>query len=507
MPIIEAGSDNNKIVEFRKIKKTFPGVVALEDVSFFIERGEIHALVGENGAGKSTLVKILTGVLMKDAGDICIDNQLVSLRHAIDAIKLGIRCIYQELPLADALSVSDNIFLGQELRSGLFIRKSAQQDYVKKYFREYDLDIDPSFPVAKLSVSMQQIVAIIKATMTELKVLLMDEPTATLGEKETKTLFAFMRRMRQKGLSILYISHRLDEVFEIADRVTVLRDGMYKGTRRIEDITKDELITLMSGKDIHDSSLVYDSSRTAEESIILEVSGLSYKNILKNVSFSVRKGEIFGICGLVGAGKTELLKCLYGIYRSEGGKITLDGNDITEVNEDDEARTGTIGLVPEDRKGEGLFLDLDVITNVSISSLRRLLRLIFIKRKKEAQLADSLIKDLDIKVNSPRRAARFLSGGNQQKVVFAKWVSASRKFLMLDEPTRGVDVFGKLEIYKLINKLAKEGISILISSSEIPEVLGICDRIGVMRQGSMQRVFTRKEFSKESILRAMITDS
>ncbi|MBN1834867.1 MAG: sugar ABC transporter ATP-binding protein [Spirochaetales bacterium] len=505
-----AGSDttsDGSIVEFRNIKKAFPGVVALDDVSFSIRRGEIHALVGENGAGKSTLVKVLTGVVIKDAGEIYLDGELVSIRHAKDAIKLGVRCIYQELPLADALSVADNIFLGQELRNGLLIKKSAQHEYVKKYFGDYDLELDPTFPVGKLSVSMRQIVAIIKATMTELKVLLMDEPTATLGEKETKTLFDFMRRMRHKGLSILYISHRLDEVFEIADRVTVLRDGLYKGTKRIKDISKDELIALMSGKDIHDSSLVYDSTRDPKEAAIVEVDGLCYRNLLKNVSFSVREGEIFGICGLVGAGKTELLKCIAGVYRSDTGKIVLDGRDITGLREDDEVRTGTIGLVPEDRKGEGLFLDLDVVTNISIASLRRLLRLVFIRRKKEAQLAAQLISDLDIKVNSPRRAARFLSGGNQQKVVFAKWVSAGKKFLMLDEPTRGVDVFGKTEIYRLINKLARAGMSILISSSEIPEVLGICDRIGVMHDGEMVRVFTRAEFSKEGVLRAMIANN
>jgi ribose transport system ATP-binding protein len=507
MPSDGAGSDKNgSIVEFRNITKAFPGVVALDDVSFSIQRGEIHALVGENGAGKSTLVKILTGVVSKDLGEVFLDGQLVSIRHAKDAIKLGVRCIYQELPLADALSVSDNIFLGQELRHGVFIRKAAQRDYVKKYFAEYELDVDPTFPVGKLSVSMQQIVAIIKATMTELKVLLMDEPTATLGERETKTLFSFMRRMRQKGLSILYISHRLDEIFEIADRVTVLRDGLCKGTKRIRDITKDELIALMSGKDIHDSSLVYDSSRDRSQESIIQVENLSYRNLLNDVSFSVRRGEIFGICGLVGAGKTELLKCIAGVYRSDGGKIILEGQDITELKEDDEIRIGTIGLVPEDRKGEGLFLDLDVVTNISIASLRQLLRMVFVRRKKESRLADQLIKDLDIKVSSPRRAARYLSGGNQQKVVFAKWVSARKKFLMLDEPTRGVDVFGKTEIYRLINKLAREGMSFLISSSEIPEVLGICDRVGVMHEGTMVTVLERDEFSKESILRAMIAD-
>jgi ABC-type sugar transport system ATPase subunit len=281
---------------------------------------------------------------------------------------------------------------------------------------------------------------------------------------------------------------------------------LYKGTKSTKDISKDELITLMSGKDIHDSSLIYDSSRSVAAENILQINDLFYKDVLKNVSMSVRRGEIFGICGLVGAGKTELLKCVAGIYQYDGGNIIFEGKNLDGLRDDDEARTGAIGLVPEDRKGEGLFLDLDVVNNISIASLRQLLRFLFIRRIKEYQLAKMLINDLDIKAGAPRRAARFLSGGNQQKVVFAKWVSAKKKFLMLDEPTRGVDVFGKIEIYRLINKLAKEGLSILIASSEIPEVLGICDRIGVMHQGTMVRIYSRNEFTKESILRAMIAD-
>jgi len=505
-----SGSDSavNKesVVEFRGIRKLFPGVLALDDVSINIRKREIHALVGENGAGKSTLVKVLTGVVAKDKGDILIDNRLVQIKHPIDSKRLGVSCIYQELPLAPSLSIADNIFLGQEIKKTGLINKAEQRERVKRYFKDYDMDVDPDVKVEGLSVSMQQIVAIIKAILTELKILLMDEPTATLGERETKRLFDFMKRMKSRGLSILYISHRLDEIFEIADRVTILRDGKYQGTRPIRDITKDELILMMSGKDIHDSSLVYDTSRTVSEKNVLEIRDLSYKNLLKNITFSVRKGEIFGICGLVGAGKTELLKCVYGVFESDSGEIMLEGNEVAKTGLKAAERSRGIGLVPEDRKKEGLFLDMDVITNITISSLRYLLRLLLIRKKKELQVAFDLIKDLDVKVGSPRRAIRFLSGGNQQKVVFAKWVSANKKFLMLDEPTRGVDVFGKLEIYKLINKLSKEGISILISSSEIPEVLGICDRIGVIREGKMIRIFDRNEFSKEGILRTMVVN-
>ena len=331
----------------------------------------------------------------------------------------------------------------------------------------------------------------------------MDEPTATLGEKEISTLFSFMDKMRQKGLTILYISHRLDEIFEIADRVTVLRDGKYQGTSRIKDISKNDLISMMSGKDIHDSSLVYDSSRVVSQQPVLEVKDLCYERLLSNISFSVRKGEIFGICGLVGAGKTELLKCICGLYKRNSGTITLEGKSI-----EDGQRSSALyfGLVPEDRKGEGLFLDLPVLSNITIASLRKLVSFLFIRKRKEARLGGALIADLGVKVSSAKRHVRVLSGGNQQKVVFAKWVSAGRKFVLLDEPTRGVDVFGKLEIYKLINKLSLQGNSIIISSSEIPEVLAICDRIGVMHHGSMVRIFIRNEFSKEAVLRAMIAE-
>ena len=499
----DVSKGGGNIIEFRGIRKAFPGVVALDDVSFGIEKGEIHALVGENGAGKSTLVKILTGVVMKDKGAVYIDNRKVSIRRTIDAINLGVRCIYQELPLAPSLSIADNIFLGQELKNTGFINKTAQNEHVRKYFKEYEIDINPAQSVEDLSVSMRQIVAVIKATMTELNILLMDEPTATLGEKETQSLFNFMRRMRDKGLSILYISHRLDEIFEIADRVTVLRDGRYQGTKNIKDITKDELITMMSGKDIHNASLIYDSSRAVSEDVILEAKNVCYKNVLKDVSFSVHRGEIFGICGLVGAGKTELLKCIYKIYQCDEGEIFMDGQEITRLDDSGNRSRQAIGLVPEDRKSEGLFLDLDVITNITMASLKFLLRLVFIRKKTESGIAHDLISNLGVKVGSPRSAVRYLSGGNQQKVVFAKWVSAKKKFLMLDEPTRGVDVFGKVEIYKLINSLSKSGISILISTSEIAEALGICDRIGIMNQGAMVEILNREEFSKERILRTM----
>lgn len=497
------------LIEFKEITKIFPGVTALENVSFAIKKGEVHALVGENGAGKSTLIKILTGVQLKDGGSIFVEGKDTNIKNPKDAFNLGISCIYQELPLASSLSIADNIFLGQELKKLGFINKSQQNELSKKYFKDFDIDINPKTAVGKLSISMQQIVAIIKAMMKEAKLFIMDEPTATLGEHEVERLFDFIRKIKKRGISVLYISHRMDEIFDIADSVTVLKDGSYMGTRQVSEITKNELITMMSGKNIHDSSLVYDSSRVLHDEKVIEVKNLYYKNILKDINFSVKIGEIFGITGLVGAGKTELLKCLYGIYDFKEGIITLNGKetDNRRKNKINIASDSFIfGFIPEDRKKEGLFLNLSILQNISISSLKLLTKLTFIKKRQEVNLANKLVKDLGIKTPSITRQIKFLSGGNQQKVILSRWLSSKKSVLLMDEPTRGIDVFGKLEIYKLMNKLSHERISIIFSSSDVSEVLSIADRVAIMRNGGMVDVLDRQNFDKEKILRKMLID-
>ena len=500
---------NKNLIEFREIRKVFPGVIALDNVSFAINKGEVHALVGENGAGKSTLIKILSGVQLKDEGSILFDGKETCIKTPKDAFNLGISCIYQELPLAHSLSIAENIFLGQELKKFGFIDKSKQNELSKKYFKDFDIDINPKTLISKLSISMQQIVAIIKAMMKEARLFIMDEPTAALGEREIERLFEFIRKIKKREISVLYISHRMDEIFDIADVVTVFKDGKCMGTRQVSEITKNELITIMSGTDIHDSSLVYDSSRVLQDDKIIEVKNIYYKNILKDISFSLRKGEIFGLTGLVGAGKTELLKCLYGIYDFKEGTIALNGKLINKKKKNKiniSSDSFVLGFIPEDRKKEGLFLGLGVLQNITISSLKFLTRLTFINKRQEVNLADKLVSDLGIKTPSINRQVKFLSGGNQQKVILSRWISSKKSLLLMDEPTRGVDVFGKLEIYKLINKLSHQGISIIFSSSDVSEVLSITDRLAVMRNGRISDILDRKDFDKEKILQKMLID-
>jgi ribose transport system ATP-binding protein len=497
------------LIEFKNIFKTFPGVVALRDVSFEIKKGEVHALVGENGAGKSTLIKILSGVEQKDRGRILVDGINAVIRNPKDAFNLGITCIYQELPLAPSLSIADNIFLGHEFKRYGFLNKTHQNRLARDSFQEFGIDINPKTPVEKLSVSMQQITAIIKSMMKDAKVFIMDEPTATLGEHEVERLFDFIAKLKKKSISVIYISHRMDEIFGIADRVTVLKDGDYMGTKRVSDITKNELITLMSGKNIHDAALVYDANRNVRDDTVLEIRNLRYRDLLKNISFSVRRGEIFGITGLVGSGKTELLKCIYGLYEYSGGEIVLP-RDEAGKNRRGSTRKGSdsmmFGFIPEDRKREGLFLNLSVVQNISISSLHFLSRLSYINKTKEIKLVQRSIDDLDIKTSSITQQVQFLSGGNQQKVILSRWLSSKKVILLMDEPTRGVDVLAKMEIYRLINALSREGISILFSSSDVSEVLSIADRVAVMNSGRMVNTFDRKDFDKEKVLHDVLLD-
>lgn len=490
---------NDNLIEFKNISKTFPGVVALHDVSFDVKKGEVHALVGENGAGKSTLIKILSGVQQKDEGQIFVNGEERAIKNPKDAFNLGITCIYQELPLAPSLSISDNIFLGQEITTSGFLNKAEQNKIAKESFKEFDIDINPKTAVEKLSVSMQQITAIIKAMMKEAKVFIMDEPTAALGEHEVERLFTFIEKLKRKSISVLYISHRMDEIFGIADRVTVLKDGNYIGTKQVSDITKSELITMMSGKNIHDASLVYETARNIKEECVLEIKNLSYRNLLKDISFTMKKGEIFGVTGLVGAGKTELLKCIYGLYHFDDGEIMLYNKKIA-------SRAFVFGFVPEDRKREGLFLNLDIVKNVSISSLSFLSRCSYINKKQERWLVEKNIDDLDIKTSNLRQQVQFLSGGNQQKVILSRWLSSRKLILLMDEPTRGVDVLAKTEIYKLMNMLSKEGISIIFCSSDVSEVLSISDRIAAMRNGRIIHIFERKDVDKEKVLHDILFD-
>jgi ABC-type sugar transport system ATPase subunit len=488
----------DSLLELKGISKSFPGVAALCDVSFGVHRGEVHALVGENGAGKSTLIKILSGVQQKDAGQILLAGREVHLPTPKSAMDMGITCIYQELPLARSLSVADNIFLGQELSRYGLLSKARQNAAARDAFAEFDIAVNPRTLVGRLSVSMQQITAIIKAMMKEAKLFIMDEPTATLGEHEVARLFAFITKLKTRGITVLYISHRLDEIFGIADRVTVLRDGRYIGTRRTTDIDRAELVSMMSGKAASAGAFSRARRPGGDTPPVLEVRGLSYGALLNGVSFTVRQGEIFGITGLVGAGKTEILKCLYGLLAKSGGEILLAGGGAPAGR--------PFGLVPEDRKREGLFLDLDITRNISISCLDLLTRLSYVLAKKERALAEKGVKDLDIRARSLGQRVKFLSGGNQQKVILSRWLASRKRILLLDEPTRGVDVVAKTEIYRLLDSLSAEGLAILMASCDVGEVLTICDRVATLRNGRIVRVHERAAFDKETVLHDILFD-
>jgi ABC-type sugar transport system ATPase subunit len=509
--------DATNIIEFKNITKSFPGIVAVDDVSFSIKKGEVHAIVGENGAGKSTLIKILSGIQKADDGKILIGGKETVIDTPNDAFDHGITSIYQELPLAPSLTVADNVFLGQERMKFGFLNKKDQNREVENYFKEFDIAINPKSPVEKLSVSMQQITAIIKSMLKEARVFIMDEPTAALGEHEVEKLFDFIRKLKKRDISVIYISHRMDEIFGIADRVTVLKDGKYMGTKTVSAINRSELINLMSGKKVEELSQLHKDKSSLEGDTVLEVLELSYKNILHDISFTVKRGEIFGITGLVGAGKTELLKCIYGLFDYDRGEVnildTKDSSTNTRTKRNSKSRRKFLsqkhfqfGFVPEDRKKEGLFLDLDILRNISISSLQFLSRLSYVLRKKESEIAKQSMESLDIKARGISQRVKFLSGGNQQKVILSRWLISRKKILLLDEPTRGVDVLAKTEIYKLIKRMSREGITVIFCSSDVGEILTVSDRVAAMRNGRIIEIVERKDFDNEKLLHDIMFD-
>ncbi len=489
---------NDFLIEFSNITKSFPGIIALDNVSFAVGKGEVHAIVGENGAGKSTLIKILSGMYRADSGNIFIKGNPAKIHSPQDAFELGITCIYQELPLATSLSVSDNIFLGQERTKFGFLNTNEQNEMTRRYFKDFDIDVNPKIPVEKLSISMQQITAIIKAMLKEAKVFIMDEPTASLGEHEVQKLFEFIRKLKAKDISVLYISHRMDEIFDIADYVTVLRDGCYMGTKEVSRTNHHQIISLMSGEKSKNLENFYEK-RVLPDKPLLEVKNLCYRELLKDISFNVREGEIFGITGLVGAGKTELLKCIYGLYEITEGVIILSDRN-------GKSKEFAFGFVPEDRKREGLFLDLDVLQNITMSSLDLISKISYILKRREISIGMKNMDEFNIKARGLNQKIKFLSGGNQQKAILARWTSSKKKILLLDEPTRGIDVMAKTEIYKLMNALSKEGITILFSSSDISEVITVSDRIAAMRQGQIVEVFDREKCDTDNLLHAIMFD-
>jgi len=484
-------------VEMTDITKSFGGVHALRDVSFKVRPGEIHALVGENGAGKSTLMKILSGAYQKDAGNIKIDGKEVNITNPHMGRKSGIAIIYQEFALAPDLTVAENIYLDHLGSKKGFINWSRLYRDADELIKSIGFDINPRSIIADLTVAYRQVVEITKALSENAKILILDEPTAVLAPRETEQLFEVLRKLKQQDVSVIYISHRLDEIFKVADIITVIKDGAVTGTVNPADVNTDDIISMMIGRKLA-AMFPKRDCRIGEE--IFGVENLSRGKEVRNVSFSVRAGEVLGIAGLVGAGRTETMRAIFGADPKDAGRITLDGRPLRINSPTDAVRAG-IGFLPEDRKEQGTIGSMSIRKNVTMPSLwSRFARFGFIKQAKEKKTTQDLIEKLAIKTNSTETDVTDLSGGNQQKVVLAKWLGTDCRVIILDEPTRGVDVGAKVEIYNLINELAAAGLAIIVISSEMMEVIGICDRVLVMREGQIQGILEKSELTEENIM-------
>lgn len=484
------------ILELKNIVKRFSGVTALDDVSLTIKRGEVRALVGENGAGKSTLIKVISGAHMPNSGEYWFDGGKVENCTPTKAKDMGIGVIYQELNLMPQLTVAENIFFGREIKKGGILDKKAMNNKCAQLISELGIEIDPRRKVRELTIAEQQVVEIVKAVSSDIKFLIMDEPTAPLTNNEIEKMFEIIRKLRKKQISILYISHRLEEIFEVSDTVTVLRDGKHIVTMNTAETDRSMLIKHMVGRELG-QNFPRRESPIGEE--IFSVSNLKTAQI-HDCSFKLRKGEIIGISGLVGAGRTELARAIFGADKLEGGSIVYKGETICNSNPKQAIRNG-IGLITEDRKNQGLLLNKDISYNTTYASLEKISRLGVIKKRQGDEITDRYINAMNIKVHSREQLARTLSGGNQQKVVLGKWLATDSEILIFDEPTRGIDIGAKQEIYKLIRNLSdKEGKTIIMISSEMIELIGMCDRVLVMRSRTIVGELTGDDITQENIL-------
>lgn len=487
------------LLNMRAISKDFPGVKALEDVDFSVRSGEVRILIGENGAGKSTLMKILAGVYKADSGSVWFDNKELDLANLTPrkALESGIATIYQELNLNAYASVYENIFYGKELlQSGVFINIKQQIEESRKLLEMVGLEVDPRARIMDLSIAQMQMVEIAKALSFSAKLIIFDEPTSSLSETETRTLFAIIKELKSKGYGIIYISHRLEELFEIGDSCTVLRDGKLIGTEAVPNLTVEKLITMMVGRQV-DCNRIHQPN--VLEEIVLEVKNLAFGDRVVDVSFSLHRGECLAFAGLVGSGRTEIAKALIGEYRKDGGEIIFNGKPIHNGSVVESVGHGIVYL-SEDRKKEGLFLKHSVQNNITIASLKKHMKRRFLDKRKMRKVSMESIGKLKIKTPGPMVSAETLSGGNQQKIIIAKWLLTQAQVFIFDEPTRGIDVGAKVEIYFLMEELLRNGASIIMISSEMPEVLRMADRILVMREGCCQAILDNKDLTQEKVL-------
>lgn len=484
-------------IEMRGIDKSFGSNQVLKQAGFTLESGEVHALMGENGAGKSTLMKILTGVYTKDAGTVLVDGKEVNYKNPQEAEKAGIVFIYQELNVMFDLTVEENLFMGKEIHGKFGIcDKKAMQKKAQEALNTLGVNISPKTVMSELSVGQQQMVEICKALMADAKVIIMDEPTAALTQSETVALFKVIESLRKKGVSMVYISHRMEEIFELCDRITVLRDGSYIGVKNIPETNMNEIVKMMIGREIGER---YPSRDVKIGKEVLKVKGLTRKGTFHDVSFSVRAGEVLGVSGLMGAGRTEIMQAIFGNLSYESGTIEIDGKEV-KISNPRQAMEHGIGFITEDRKTEGLMLDKSIRENISLCNLGHISKSSVISKEAEKDMVAEAIKDLHIKCFGPFHECNNLSGGNQQKVVLAKWILTNPKILILDEPTRGVDIGAKKEIYNIINKLAAQGVAIIMVSSELPEVLGMSDNIMVVREGEVRGIISYEEANQERVM-------
>lgn len=487
------------VLEMKNVHKQFPGVYAINDVTLALKKGEVHALLGENGAGKSTLMKILSGVYKCDQGEIYIKGKKCEINSPSDAKNLGIGTIYQELCLVPHMTIYENFFLGIE-QIGKRTRRLKIKDMVKKtrdVLNSLELDIDPLRNISSLSIAQQQMVEIARAVSFNAEIIIMDEPTSSLTSKEVEKLFELINRLKTNGISIIYISHRMEEIFYITDRITVMRDGKYVGTKNTSETNQAEMISMMVGRVVEK---YYTKENHVQEQVVLEVRNLTTRYTDHPLNFSLYKGEILGLTGLVGAGRTETARAIFGIDPFRHGQILLDGKEVTIRSPLDAMKQG-IGLVPENRKEEGLILKNGVGFNLSLLVIQEFLKAFRYDRAAEKSLILQYKNALNIVAFSENQLVSNLSGGNQQKIVIAKWLATKPKVLILDEPTRGIDVGAKAEIYAIMNQLTKEGVSIIMISSELPEIMNMSDRVAVLSQGKITAILTKDDFNQESIMK------
>ncbi len=484
-------------IEMKGINKSFGSNQVLKDAGFLLKDGEVHALMGENGAGKSTLMKILTGVYTRDAGTVIVDGEEVTYKSPQEAEKAGIVFIYQEINALFDLTVEENMFMGKEITKKFGVcDKKAMREKAKEVMDKVGVSIPVDAVMSDLSVGQQQMIEICKALMVDAKVIIMDEPTAALTESETEGLFKVINQLREKGVSIVYISHRMEEIFALCDRITILRDGQYIDTKEIKDLTMDDVVQMMIGREIGERFPTRDSKIG---DVVLKVEGLTSGKLFHDVDFEVRAGEVLGVAGLMGAGRTEIMQAIFGNLKKDSGKIYIDGEEVTIKNPRQAIKAG-IGFVTEDRKTEGLLLEKSIAENIEIANLGKVSKGGVLKKEMQDEIVKKGIDEFRVKCFGPWHECNNLSGGNQQKVVLAKWVYTDPKILILDEPTRGVDIGAKKEIYDVINDLAAKGVAVIMVSSELPEVLGMSDRIMVIREGEVRGIIDGQEADQAKIM-------